>query len=434
MGRLELGLLDKIVSKGLLGRRQLGRASKFNILNKQGGSGVLELMYQPRNTFEQLVGRAIHSSLPLLSYFTYRFHVERARASGMRVEDHYHNKFFRESYIHWHIYAQNFHPSTLNERVRSVHFYRKTKTLFKGFSVPDWAQDSKKEGWDIDVHYSRQAWDNAMNEFRSEWTPMPFAGERLDPNIINWFRIEQLGKGFSSRLFYNENIKPTWHRHGGHFDQPEKLHSFKYGDQAHQNSLGFDVSTKEGKEALDAEVQRWRQMTPEIYDAYGFDENQGNQQNRYISVEPHFQRAMTHFRTYLFQQHIEKAIESGSLTHDDVNSARPFFDERGLPSVNMLIMGQKGLLGDDHGYESFLKVLESSGLSGFEYNLKTSKPAEDQFQSFLDTTYDITEKGLTDALPLLITDERDRYRVQSLIEAGHVSEALPKESTRHLSA
>jgi hypothetical protein len=432
MGRLELGILDKIISKGLLGRRQLNRATKFNIANKQGGSGVLELMYQPRNKFEQLLGRAIHSSLPLLSYFTYRFHVERARAGGFRVEDHYHNKFFRESYVHWHIYAQNFHPATLGERVRSVHFYRKTKTLFKGFKVPDWAQDHKKEGWDVDVHYSRQAWDNAMREFNSEWTPMPFAGERLDPNIINWFRFEQIGKGFSSRLFYNENIKPSWHRHGGHLDEPEQLHSFKYADQSRQNSLGFDTSTKEGRAALEAEVQRWRQMTPEIYDAYGFDSNYNSVQNKFISVEPHFQRALTHYRTYEFQQHIERAITSGDLTHDDVNSARPFFDEKGLPNVNMLVMGQKGLLGDDAGWESFQKVLEASGLAGFEQNLKTSKPAADQFQAFLDTTYEITEKGLTEALPLLITDERDRSRVQELIEAGQVGDALPKEKTQTL--
>ena len=422
MVKLEVTLLDKILSKGLLGRRQIGRATKWNIVNKQGSRGVLEAMYKPRSTLEQYFGKVVHSCLPFLSFFTYRFHVERARASGVRLEDHYYHKFFREPYITWHIYAQNFHPSTLNDRIRSVHFYRKTKTLFKGFTVPDWAQGQKMDGYDVDVHYSRK-----------EWTPMPFSGERLDPNMLNWFRFEQIGKGFSSRLFYNEVHKPTWHRHGGHLDNPEKtLHSFKYGDQEHEDSLGFDVSTKAGRDALAAEVQRWKQMTPELYEAHGFDENTGKQKNRYISTEPHFQRALTHYRTYVMQQKIEGAVEAGKLTQEEVNAGRAFFDERGLPAANLLLLGQKGLLGDESGYSALLHILHATGLGDFEHNPTTSMPVEEQFLQYFDNKYDITEKGLTEALPLIITDERDRSRVQALIESGHASEALPKEKHHHL--
>ena len=48
-------------------------------------------------------------------------------------------KFFREAYVNWHVYAQYFHPTTLLERVRNVNAYRKHNVLFKGFSMPDWA-------------------------------------------------------------------------------------------------------------------------------------------------------------------------------------------------------------------------------------------------------------------------------------------------------
>lgn len=433
MGRLETSLFDKILNRGLLGKRTLGRPTKWSIVDKTGGRGVLEAMYKPRNALEQYFGKFVHASMPLLSYFTYRFHVERARAAGMKIEDHYHQKFFREPYIHWHIYAQNFHPSTLNERIRSVHFYRKTKTLFKGFKVPDWAQSHKSDKYDIDVHYSRQAWDNAMKDFKSEWTPMPFVGERLDPNIINWFRFEQMGKGLSSRYFFNEVPKPSIHRHGGHLDDPEKtLHSFKYADQEQGDILGFDTSTKEGRERLEAEIQRWKEITPEIYEAYGFDNKLGNEKKRYISSEPHFQRALTHYRAFALQQRIEKAIAKETLTQEEVNQARAYFDERGLPSANMLIMGQKGLMGDDHAFQAFTNVLEQTGLGGFERNVSTSNPVEDQFIEFLDDKMNITEAGLVKALPLIITDERDRYRVQDLIESGHGAEALPQERTQHL--
>ena len=76
---------------------------------------------------------------------------------GMRVEDVYCNKFHKEPYIMFHMYAQYFHPSTVLERVRDVRFYRQPRTIFKGFKVPDWATSKEHAGWEFDA-YSRQAW------------------------------------------------------------------------------------------------------------------------------------------------------------------------------------------------------------------------------------------------------------------------------------
>lgn len=430
--KFEANLLDKIISRGLLGRRQIGRPTKYNLVNKHG-RGVLELMYQPRNKFEALIGRAIHTGLPILSYFTYRIQVERARDAGLRVGDIYHQKFFREPYITWHIYAQNFHPSTLQERIRAIHFYRKPKTLFKGFRVPDWAQ-SHRDGWDMDIEGTRKAWENAMHEFRSEWTPMPFSGERLDPNLINWFRIEQVGKGLSARLFYNEEPNPTWHRHGGHLDDVNKtVHSFKYGDQPHENVLGFDVSTPEGRQALDAEIQRWKEITPEIYESSGIAEHREFHQKKYVSTEPHFQRALSHYRAHVLQQHIDKAIESGNLSQNEANAARSFFDERGLPSANMIHLGHKGHFDGDESWEAFQRVLDATGLGGFQVDKTTSLPVEEQLINFIDDHLNITEKGLNKNLALIVSDDRQRAKIQSLIEeGGDASSALPKEHTKSL--
>ena len=85
------------------------------------------------------------------SYFNFYYYI------GLRVEDVYCNKFHKEPYVMNHIYAQYFHPETLLERVRDVAFYRRPRTIFKGFRVPDWAQSQKMHGWDVDA-YSRQAW------------------------------------------------------------------------------------------------------------------------------------------------------------------------------------------------------------------------------------------------------------------------------------
>ena len=107
--RFETSLLDKILNKALFGKRQLGRPLKHNLPNKDT-RGVLELMYKPRNRLEAFLGRCVHGSLPVLSYYTYRFHVERSRAARIRLEDQYFHRFFREPYAHLHVYAQNFHP------------------------------------------------------------------------------------------------------------------------------------------------------------------------------------------------------------------------------------------------------------------------------------------------------------------------------------
>ena len=96
--------------------------------------------------------RIIH---PYLAFITYRFHVEKCReigkfpfiifskfiiCTGIRIEDFYlAPKFHKEPYFQWHMYAQHFHPTTLLERVRDISFYRRTRTLYKGFTVPDWA-------------------------------------------------------------------------------------------------------------------------------------------------------------------------------------------------------------------------------------------------------------------------------------------------------
>jgi hypothetical protein len=59
----------------------------------------------------------------------------------------YFQKFHKEPYFMFHIYAQYFHPETLLERVRDTSFHRRPRTIFKGYTVPDWATAEKRHGW-----------------------------------------------------------------------------------------------------------------------------------------------------------------------------------------------------------------------------------------------------------------------------------------------
>jgi len=154
---------------------------------------------------------------PYLAFFSTRWAVEQCRLDGTRFEDHFYNKFFRETYVSWHIYAQNFHPISLHERTLDIAFFRKYDALFKGFSVPEWAQSNKWEGYDFDF-YSRSIWDKAIMEAKYEQTPMPSHNERLGPNLLNIARWEDCAGGYGSRYFYNEVPKPNFYRYKGTFE------------------------------------------------------------------------------------------------------------------------------------------------------------------------------------------------------------------------
>lgn len=137
--KLERTLLDKFVSGAFMGKRQIGRPVRYN-LRHSGYVGWMELVFNPSTTWQRYVSTSIRLVQPYLAFLTYRFHVEKAREGGFRIEDVYMNKFHKEPWIQSHIYGQYFHPETILERVRNVHLYRRPRMMFKGFTVPDWAQ------------------------------------------------------------------------------------------------------------------------------------------------------------------------------------------------------------------------------------------------------------------------------------------------------
>ena len=81
MVRFETTLLDKFVNGAFAGKRKIGRALKPN-LRSRGSEGWIELVFNPRNRFEQYISQAIRFVHPYLFFVSYRFHVEKARESG----------------------------------------------------------------------------------------------------------------------------------------------------------------------------------------------------------------------------------------------------------------------------------------------------------------------------------------------------------------
>lgn len=128
-----------------------------------------------------------------------------------------------------------------------------------------------------------------MADLSSEWTPMQFWGERQEPNIIEWVRLEQFGKGTSSRLFYNEVPHPTWLRHNGHLDNKEEvLYSFTHANQDQQIVFGIDTTTEEGRAQFKAEYDALHALAPEIIKKEDF--QFPHEMAKIQTTEPYYQR------------------------------------------------------------------------------------------------------------------------------------------------
>lgn len=345
----------------------------------------------------------------------------------MRVEDVYANKFHKEPYIMHHIYAQYFHPDTLLERVRAVRFYRQPRTIFKGFKVPDWATAKEQHGWEVDA-YSRQAWENAMQDMYSEWTPTPFAGERQEPNPLQWLRMEQWGSGYGSRLFYNEVPKlegvKSWWSHGGHLlanpqdkaEQHRRLHSFTHANQDTNIVFGLDTTTPEGREAFKAEWDTLCELAPEIVKKE--DLIFPHEQPPHLSNEPHFRRVWQHYREHTFRLKFAQLIDGEGVTQADADAFNRFVGMNGSPAFNIYIMARAGKMDhmkDDQGFQATMRVLAAMGFDTMEFTIKSSKPLEEQFWEQFDGMYELTETEMKSDLELFVTDPNNRSKVEALI-------------------
>ena len=266
----------------------------------------------------------------------------------------------------------------------------------------------------------------------SEWTPMQFAGERLEPNVLQWFRLEQWGKGLSSRLFYNEVPHPTWFRYGGHLDDPNKtLHSFLHADQEHRFVFGIDTTTPEGREEFKKEWETACQLVPELLSKE--DMIYPHEHQRFLSEEPHFRRVWQHYRDHTFKLRFAYLVEEGIISEVDAAAFREYVDFNGGASFTTYLYTTLGLLPQDQGYEAAARVMEALGLHRVEISRKTAEPYESQFWDQFDVIMELTEEGLARELPVFITDPANKAKVDALI-ASRMGAALPQEYTQTLAA
>ena len=266
----------------------------------------------------------------------------------------------------------------------------------------------------------------------SEWTPAQFTGERQEPNVIEWFRFEQWGKGTSSRLFYNEAPKPNWFRHGGHFDEPEKIFSFTKAEQDSKFMFGVDTTTAEGREVFKREWDTMATLVPELLSK---EDLVFPHEIQKISTEPYYRRMWQHYREHTFKLRLALLVDQNHITRDEAEAVRRFLSLKGgAPSLTTYLYARLGRLPDieqNADYQVTQKVFEKLGLNHINVDNLTAQPYEEQFWDQYDILQQLTDEEFRQDLPLMVTDPSNRAKVEALLDDRKV---LPSEETQRLEA
>ena len=279
-----------------------------------------------------------------------------------------------------------------------------------------------------------------IHDMNAELTPMQFAGDRQEPNILQWFRLEQFGKGASSRLFYNEVPQPTWGRHGGHMlenkdndrERDRLLYSFTNANQDQPLNLGIDTTTPEGAAEYKREFEVMRQLAPEMIKKEMF--FLPHEMPATVSSEPHFQRVWQHYREHTFKESIARAVEGGAISQEDADQCQNFLNMAGQPSVNIYIMAKTGKMTHLEGHEGFqatMRVLEALGVGSIEFDHCSAQPLEEQFWGAYDRVFELSEPEMRKQLPYFVTDPNNRAKVEALL-GDNPKSVLGEETTKKL--
>lgn len=154
-----------------------------------------------------------------------------------------------------------------------------------------------------------------------------------------------------------------------------------------------------------------------------------------VSQEPHFQRVWQHYREHALRLRFEFLREQGQITDADAEAFEQFIDLAAMPSVTVYLLGThfaaEEELKDNEGFQATKRVFEALQLNEIPIDTNSSELPDKQFWRHVDFVFDLTEEGLREALPYLVTDPRQQDKVNALLE-GRGHEALGHQQTRSL--
>ena len=77
--------------------------------------------------------------------------------------------------------------------------------------------------------------------------------------------------------------------------------------------------------------------------------------------------------------------------------------------------GKLDHLKNDEGYQATMRVMKAMGMDAVEFNHKSAEPLVEQFWTQFDGMFDLTEAGMKEDLPLIVTDPNNRAALEAVL-------------------
>lgn len=382
--QIEKGIIDKLFNRKMLGKRKLGKATKYyydGVINSNSNRFV-DILYFPRNKLDKIIGNIYERCMPGFQYFIWDEHVRWARYHGYTLAEKLHHSWRAVPNIMLHSMAQTLHPWGYLESQRRDQFIRRVTTLLPGIECPDWAQENKRVH-DYDLN-SISAPYQAFKEVCRESTPAPHI---LPPNYTAIHHIfnQRFNFGYvSQRLFYNEELRGDYYSRGL-LSESDKSQIFGwYADSQGQSQRDRinSMPAVEKQEFLQNK-KRWDTNFVKFYPEVN--------QVTYNPIthkydEPYFERNINDIRGSIFTQKWLDALGKSVFDQEEIEMIHQFF-----LNENTEVFFKRNSIEDEYEstelYSKFVKELDFPNF--FEIDRFTTYPPEKQFYDLMDKNWGI---------------------------------------------
>jgi hypothetical protein len=119
------------------------------------------------------------------------------------------------------------------------------------------------------------------------------------------------------------------------------------------------------------------------------------------------------------------AAEEGRVSHFDVEATLRFIKDRQHFNFQNYVQTRAGNRPDLEHHEDYLAAHRVFSTLGFQdVNTKSAEPYEVQFQHICDNTLNLTNDGLKEELPTLVSDAGNRRRVEEILNGAEETQKL----------
>jgi hypothetical protein len=154
-----------------------------------------------------------------------------------------------------------------------------------------------------------------------------------------------------------------------------------------------------------------------------------------VPNEPHYQRVWKYYREYNLKRAIEAGVEQSQFSKQDAEATLKFIKQGkqfSFKDYAMTKMGRRPDLQNSEAYLATERVFKAIGLTQLDLDDKSAQPYYLQFEAICDNVLSLTAEGLKEQLPILVTDEANRKKVEAILEKEGAAQVGSAEETQKL--